>query len=361
MPKKSSTSSRLTVFLVVTVLLVGLGLFFVFESSTAESFTLRGHPYHFVNRQAMWLAVGLVGAIAAYLTPIAWFKKAAGLFYLGSLFLLSLVFVPGLGLELNGARRWIDLGFVPFQPIELAKLALIIFFAKWMSRHQRLGPFVFLTGLPSLILLLQPDMGSLLILLVISLGLYFLAGGGVKKLLPVGIIGFLLLVLAVVASPYRLKRLKTYLNPDIDPLGSSFHIKQITLALGNGGWLGQGLGNSKQKYAYIPEASSDSIFAIVGEEVGFVGSSLILILFASYFYLGYQIAQSQDSGSFEQLTAWGILIWLAAQTMLNLAAVVALVPLTGLPLPFFSYGGTSLVMALVGTGLLVKLARVSKN
>lgn len=355
MPKKSVKAYRTPLF-ILTFLLCALGLFFVFEASTAESFSTYDHPYHFVQRQAIWLGVGLGGLIVASFVPIKIWQKFSSILYITSLVLLTLVFIPGLGLELNGAKRWIDLGPVTFQPIEFAKLALIIFFSSWMSQHQRLGPFIFLTILPSTLLLLQPDMGSLLILIMISFSLFFLAGGSLGKILPFGIGAVFLLVAAILSSPYRLKRIKTYLNPDLDPLGDSFHIKQITIALGNGGWFGQGLGNSKQKYAYIPEASSDSVFAIVAEEVGFLGSSLIITLFAAYFYSAYRVATSQKNGSFRQLVAWGILIWISSQTLLNLSAVVALVPLTGLPLPFFSYGGTSLVMALVSTGILSKLS-----
>lgn len=355
MPKKKVKGYRTPLFILTAILCV-IGLFFVFEASTAESFSTYAHPYHFVQRQAIWLGIGLVGLIIASKLPIHFWQKLAPILYVVSLILLALVFIPGLGLELNGAKRWIDLGPVTFQPIELAKLALIIFFSSWIGQHQRLGPFLFLTLLPSVLLLLQPDMGSLLILLTISFSLFYLAGGSLKKLLPFGAGVIVLLLVAVVSSPYRLKRIKTYLNPDSDPLGNSFHIKQITIALGNGGWLGQGLGNSKQKYAYIPEASSDSVFAIVAEEVGFTGSTIILGLIATYFYLVFKIAESQKSNSFEKFVAWGILIWLSGQTLLNLAAVVALVPLTGLPLPFFSYGGTSLVMALVSTGILLKLS-----
>lgn len=355
MPKKSAKRIRATL-LILTATLCGLGLFFVFEASTAESFSAYGHPYYFVKRQAMWLGIGLIGLLLSSKLPIKLWQKTSPVLYFSSLILLTLVFIPGLGLELNGAMRWIDLGPITFQPIEFAKLALISFFSSWMSQHQRLAPFIFLTAIPSLLLLLQPDMGSLLILVSICFSLFYLAGGSVKKLLPFGVGALVLLALAVVSSPYRLKRMRTYLNPNSDPLGDSFHIKQITIALGNGGWLGQGLGNSKQKHAYIPEASSDSVFAIVAEEIGFIGSSVILVLFGVYFYTAFKIAKLQKDGSFEQLIAWGILIWLGAQTLLNLAAIVALVPLTGLPLPFFSYGGTSLVMTMVGTGILLNLS-----
>jgi cell division protein FtsW len=195
---------------------------------------------------------------------------------------------------------------------------------------------------------------------MIASGMFFIAGGNLKQILPVAVFTVLALTLAIITSPYRLKRIKTFFNPEIDPLGASFQVRQITLALGSGGWFGQGLGNSQQKYAYIPEASSDSIFAIVAEEIGFVGSLIILGLYAIYFYSIFQISQHLPEGSFAQLFSTGLLLWIAGQTLLNLAAIVVLVPLTGLPLPFFSYGGSSLVSMLLANGILVKSWRSQK-
>ncbi|MEA2056264.1 MAG: putative peptidoglycan glycosyltransferase FtsW [Patescibacteria group bacterium] len=356
MAKNDSRSTRLSLT-IISIVMTLIGLFFVFEASTAESYATYGHQYYFVQKQAIWMVAGIVAMIAAAKMPIKFWKKIASLLYLFSLFFLLAVFIPGIGLELNGARRWVNLGPVNFQPVEMAKLSLCLFFSAWMVKHQRLLPFIFLTGLPSLILLLQPDVGSLLILIAIAAGLFFVAGGDLKKVLPVAGLGILALTLAVVTSSYRMKRVKTFFDPSSDPLGASFHIKQITLALGSGGLLGQGLGNSRQKYAYIPEASSDSIFAIVAEEVGFVGSGVILLMFAIYFYLIYRLARQQKTGSFGQLCLYGLLIWLAGQTLLNLGAVVALVPMTGLPLPFFSYGGSSLVMVLLANGIILSAAK----
>jgi len=197
----------------------------------------------------------------------------------------------------------------------------------------------------------------LLILLWIVFGMFYLAGGNLRFLTIIGSLGLGLLVVAILLSPYRLQRLTTYLDPSKDPLGSSFHIRQITLALGHGGWFGVGIGNSQQKHAYIPEASSDSIFAIVAEEVGFIGGSIILLILFFYAYLIYRLALSFPDKSFAQMFVFGVFLWLGGQTLLNIAAVVALVPLTGLPLPFFSYGGTSLLMILTTIGILLSAAR----
>jgi cell division protein FtsW len=342
-------------FLVITISL--LGLLFVFEASTAESYQLFSHPYHFLQSQSQWLGIGLLGMAATAFFPPKFWKKISPILYVISLISLIMVFIPGIGVKLNGASRWFSLGgLVLVQPIEIVKLSIILFFASWMSKHQKLIPFLFLTLLPVGLLLLQPDLGSTLIILSIAWGMFFIAGGKLKYLGSLLLFGLLAIGLLVLGSSYRRQRLMTFLNPELDPLGSSFHIRQITLALGRGGWFGQGLGQSAQKYKYIPEASSDSIMSIVGEEVGFLGFSFILGLYLILFLLIYKSAKQQKQNSFAQLTIVGILIWISSQTILNLAAIVALVPLTGIPLPFFSYGGSSLVMVLCATGIVIRLS-----
>ena len=353
----ASSSWRL---LAVAVGLSVIGLIFVFEASGAESYNIFGEPYHFVKLQSLRLVMGLVGLIVVRFVPIKLWQKTSSLLYLLGVGLLLLVFVPGLGSELNGARRWLMLGALQFQPVELTKFAIIIFFSAWMSKHQRLLPFLFLTGLPAGLLLLQPDFGSMLVVISIAFGVYYMAGGSLGKILLLAMSTGLVLALMVIASPYRLERLNTFLSPESDPLGSSFHIRQITIALGRGSWFGQGIGQSKQKYSYIPEASSDSIFAIVAEEIGFAGSLVLATIFFYYLHLGLKIAATNKPGTFPYLLASGVVIWIAAQTLLNLAAVVALVPLTGIPLPFFSYGGTSLITILIATGLLLACEKKSK-
>lgn len=347
--------------LLLAIILTLIGTIFVFESSVAEAFNQFNNPYHFVTQQLKWFAVGSVCMLLAYLIPPKLWLKTAPLLYILSLLSLLLVFIPGLGVKVNGAYRWINLGPARIQPVEFLKFGMSVFFASWMSKHQRLLPFMFLTVVPVILLLLQPDLGSSLIIITIAFGIFFLAGGNVFHMLGLGSIGLVGIILLILTQPYRLKRLTTFINPESDPLGASFHIRQITIALGNGAWLGQGIGKSKQKYSYIPEASSDSIFAIVAEEIGFVGSMFIFGLLLLFTYLGYKIMIQQKEKSFEHLLAGGILVWFSVQIALNLAAVTALVPLTGLPLPFFSYGGSSLVMILFATGILAAIGRTTKK
>lgn len=334
-----------------------VGLFFVFEASSAESYRLVGHQYFFLRQQSLSLGIGVVVAVIASFFPISFWKKITPWMFLGGLLLLLLVFIPGLGVELNGAHRWISLQGRVFQPVEFFKLALILFSALWMSKNPKLQTFLLVTGFFSLMVILQPDMGSLLILLWISFGMFFVAGGRLLLLLGTGIAGIALLLILAVSSPYRMERLTTYLHPGSDPLGSGFHVRQITLALAHGGWFGAGIGNSQQKYDYIPEASSDSIFAIVAEEIGFIGALVILGIFLGYLTTLYKIASKLPERSFEQLVVLGIFLWMGGQALLNLSAVVVLVPLTGLPLPFFSSGGTSLIMTLLATGVAARIYR----
>ena len=344
--------SLLSAFILLALTLALIGLLFVFEASVAESFAAFGEPYHFVRLQSLRLLIGLAAFFVLSFLPHNLWRKLSPLLFFGGLALLLAIFIPGLGQAHNGARRWLQLGPVFFQPVELFKLGLVSFYAHWLTKHQRLAPFLFLTGLISFLLLLQPDLGSLLVILSISFSMFFLSGAKIWHFLTLTLAAIIILGLLIISSPYRWQRVMTFVNPELDPLGSSFHIRQITLALGSGSWLGQGIGKSRQRFSYVPEASTDSIFAIIAEEVGFLGSLGVISLFALYFYLGFKLINRQKN-QYSYLLECGLLIWIASQTLLNLAAVVALVPLTGLPLPFFSYGGTSLIMILAANGIIV--------
>jgi len=361
MPENKEILSPAKILYLLAIVISLIGLFFVFEASVAEAFQQFGNQYYFVTQQSLWLVVGVILMTIASFLPVKLWKFLSTYIYIGSVLMLILVFIPGIGKQINGASRWFELAGFTFQPVEAVKLGVVFFYAKWMSQHQKIIPFLFLTGIPILLIMLQPDLGSTLILVSIAFGMFFLAGGEIKKFSLMSLLGILAIFLLILVQPYRLRRLTTFLNPESDPLGASFHIRQITLALGNGGLLGQGIGKSRQKYSYIPEASTDSIFAIVAEEIGFVGSLGIIGLYFLFFLTGFQVLKNQPKKSFEYLLAAGILIWISSQVLLNLSAVVALVPLTGLPLPLFSYGGSALVMVLLAIGILISLGKNSKD
>ena len=355
--KPNLNLSRRLFFLVL--ILSSIGLAVVFEASGAEALAKFGNSFYFIRQQLQWVLIGLVTLIITSFIPSKIWKVFAPIFYASGIILLIAVLIPNFGVEVKGAARWLDLGFIRFQPVEVMKMGVVAFFASWMTKHQRLGPFLTFMLIPVVLLMLQPDLGSTLIIVGISLGMFVAAGGEMTKIWLLLAAGILAICLLIIFSPYRRDRIKTFLDPSSDPLGSSYHIRQITIALGNGFWFGQGIGQSRQKYQYIPEVSTDSIFAIVAEETGFVGSVALIALLLYFTHTCFTVAQTLPSHSFEQLFATGLVIWIAGQIVLNLAAVVALVPLTGVPLPFISRGGTSLVTIMGATGILISLARRS--
>jgi cell division protein FtsW len=347
-------------FVVLTFLLLTIGSVFVLEASVAESFTTFGDQYFLFKRHLVGVGIGLLAySVGLAVPPKLWVRFGAGLYIFG-LILLIAVFIPGIGSELNGASRWIRVAGFGFQSVEFFKFGLITFYAQWMSQHQKLRVFLASLALPILLIMLQPDLGSLLLVISIACSIFFVAGGNIKQLGLLAAVGIPLVLLAIIASPYRRDRLLTFLNPEADPLGTSFHIRQITIALGRGGLFGQGLGNSTQKFAYIPEASTDSIFAIIAEELGYLGSTALILLLFGYMLLGYQVIKNtEDSGV--RLLGLGLLTWLGVQMLLNLSSVVGLVPLTGVPLPFFSYGRSAVIMVLLAAGIITRIGKASSR
>lgn len=340
-------------FLLIVLVLVLVGLLFVFDSSGPESIMMYDSPYALTLQHLLGVGVGFLALLAGVLTPPKLLLKSSPVLYVLGLVLLGLVFAPVIGLSLNGAHRWLLIGGVTFQPVEFMKFALVVFLSGWLVRHQSLPALLLTLAAPMALLLLQPDLGSLLVVLAIAVSLYLIAGGPLKQIGLIAAAAIPLLVIMILIAPYRLQRLTTFLDPERDPLGAGFQVRQITLALGRGGLLGQGLGNSSQKFSYVPEASTDSIAAIIGEETGFIGLIAVMALYAGLLAAGYSLLQPV-TGAY-RLLGLGILSWIAVQALLNLSAVAALVPLTGVPLPFISYGRSSLVMLLYAVGVLVRL------
>jgi len=343
----------------VTVLSL-FGILMVYDSSVAIAIRDFGNQYYYLRDQIKWLGVGFAALIGFSLVEYRrWYKIALPMLFVTLLLLLA-VFLPGIGISALGAHRWINFGFFVLQPAELAKLVLIIYLAAWFSRpeRERLLAFALLVAMVVGLVLLEPDLGTSIILIAIALMLYFCAGAPVIHfafILPMLIVG--VLGLAII-SPYRAARLTTFLHPEIDPQGASYHIHQALLGLGSGGWFGVGVGQSRQKYEYLPEANTDSIFAIIGEETGFVGSIAVLLMFVFASWRGFRIAKRASDG-FGRLLAIGITVWFSVQTIINLSAMVALMPLTGVPLPFISYGGSSLIIMLAGVGILLNISKTA--
>ena len=345
--------------LLLTVLgLLIFGVVMVFNASLVDAIKNHGDKFFYIRRQTIWMVLGLTACYFFSNLPYKLLERFAKPIMISTFILLVAVLIPGISQEVLGARRWIGFGSFVVQPAEIAKFALVIYLASILPKLRHPGPFigVFL-GLAGLVML-EPDLGTTIVISSIALLMYFASGGPLIHFLiglPVVAVTGLILILS---SDYRRERLLTFFNPTADPLGSSYHIRQVLIALGSGGLFGVGLGQSRQKYLFLPEPATDSIFAIIGEELGFIGAVVLIGAFLFLVWRGYLIAlNTQDT--FGKLLAIGITSWLGCQVFLNLAAMVALVPLTGIPLPFVSYGGSALVVTLAAVGTLLNISRSS--
>lgn len=294
-------------------------------------------------------------------------QKLAWPFYIFVIFLLCLVFIPGIGLEINNARSWVDLGVINFQPSEFVKVAFIILLAFLLSNKNinladwkhGLLPILAIISPAFFLVLMQPDIGTLSILALILFFMLYLAKVPKIFLFILALLGIIAFSVMILIAPYRLERLNTFLHPELDPQGIGYHVNQSFLAIGSGGFWGLGLGHSRQKYQYLPEVSSDSIFAVVGEEAGFLGASALIFLFFVISHRGLKIAKSAPD-QFGRLLVGGVIIWIMGQAFLNIGAMVGLLPLTGVPLPFISHGGSALLAVLSGVGIVLSVSKQTK-
>ncbi len=338
--------------------LVAFGLLMVGNASVVDAARDFGDKWYYLKLQAGWAAMGLAGFWLASRVSYLKLQKLAMPLFLMTLLLLVCVLIPGFSDRILGARRWLNLGWFSFQPAELAKLTLAVYWAALLNTaRDAFWPFMGSLAAVASLVMLEPDLGTTSILVGMGLLLFFGSGAaGLKRLLvliPVLVVAAASLVML---SPYRRQRLLTYFDYTRDPLGASYHIRQVLLSLGSGGVWGVGLGQSRQKYEFLPEVTTDSIFAVVGEELGLVGTTAVLVTFLALFWTGLQIAKSAPD-RFGTNLALGLVGWIGLQALINMSAMVALIPLTGVPLPFISYGGSSLVIALLSTGILVNISR----
>jgi cell division protein FtsW len=361
--------SRLSVFtnngkkadfllLFVVFLLTVFGLIMVYDASIVEANEQFGDKFHYLKFQSVYFVIGWLGLILAGHLDYHLYKKVVRWLFLGNLIFLVLVLIPGIGLQIKGARRWIDFGITTFQPTETFKTILVLYLATWLEKKRELKQFFALVLFVLGLVILEPDLGTAIVLVASIFIIYYVSGAPVKKFALASVAAFLLGLILILTSPYRRQRLFTFLDPSTDTLGTSYHTKQIILSLGSGGITGLGIGQSKQKYQYLPEATTDSIFAIVGEELGFLGGLALILTFIVVIWKGFKIAQ-QAPDEYGRLIATGITAWISTQIFVNLASMVALVPLTGIPLPFLSYGGTTLVVTLTSIGVLLNISKQS--
>lgn len=340
--------------LLVTLGLTIFGLIMVYNASVFSAYRDFGDKYYFLKHQGIWAAGGLAAVFIFSKIDFHIWEKMAPLALVVSFILLGVVF-SHVGVTAYGAQRWIDLGFFTLQPAEITKLSYILYLAAFLSKKIRLLPFLVVTGLIVGIVILQRDLGTATIIALTGMTIYFIAGASLWQFALLTIGGFAGGLGLILTSSYRRSRLLSFLNSSQDQLGSSYHINQVLIALGSGGFFGVGLGQSRQKYGYIPEVTTDSIFSVVANELGFVGAAALILAFVFLIYRGSIIAKhSPDQFGF--LLAIGITSWLGFQIFINIGAMVALLPLTGVPLPLISYGGSSLLMVMSAIGILLNIS-----
>ncbi len=351
----TNTESQSRFIIGMVIGFIVFGVLMIYNVSVIESFAMFGSSNYFLLQQGQWAIISIVSLLIVSKIPTSFWLAIGPFVFIIALGLMIAVLVPGVAVSILGAKRWLSIGGFVLQPSEAMKFALVLYLATWLAKPRRFLSFLFLVVPIFGLVMLQPDLGSGLILLSISGGMYVVSGKPFKHILWMlggGFVGILLLILL---SPYRMNRLTTFLDPESDPLGKSYHIRQITIALGNGGLFGQGLGKSNQKYLYIPEATTDSVFAIIAEELGFFFCGIIII---GYIVLCTRMSahiQPVQGNTTYYLIGVGVICWFTSQVLVNLSSVVALIPLTGVPLPFLSYGGSSLLALCTAIGILIGL------
>jgi cell division protein FtsW len=354
-----------TLLLGLTLLLVGGG-FLVFVSASLGLLARDGASFSSVAfSQILFGIIG--GGIAMFIMSNIHYKhlrKYAFYIFITGILATLAVFIPGIGSSHGGATRWIEIGGFSLQPAELLKISFIIFTATWLSatrEHvtsfwQGTVPFAVIVGIVGIVLLLQPDTDTFLIMASAGTAMFLVAGGRWRDIIGMFLLGVLLIAIVATMRPYIKERLTTFLNPEADPLGSGYQIQQSLIAVGSGGVSGRGFGQSIQKFEYLPEPIGDSIFAVYAEEFGFIGGVLLILLFLSFTFRGYKIA-TQASDLFGTLLVVGTMTLLICQAFLNIAAMLGVAPLSGLPLPFISHGGTALLAALTMVGIVLNVSR----
>jgi cell division protein FtsW len=353
-----------SLLLTATLCLLAFGAVMVFSASSARSLLNHGGSgFHYLERTLIFGAIGLLVLRVASVRGVAAIRPLTPLILGTALFLLVAVLLPGVGQTVNGSQRWIGAGLFQFQPSEFAKLALILYGAYLLAREPKrartlggLGPYLMIVGLALLLIAMEPDLGTTIIASSAVCCVLFLGGVRPRTLAPVGIAVGVIAIGMISMNPYQEARLTGFLNPEGDPGGAGFQAKQATIAIGSGGLFGVGLGESVQKASYLPEAHTDMIAAVIGEELGLAGMFVLIGLFGMFGYAGFRAAH-RARDRFSKLLAAGLTSLVMAQAALNLFAVLGLAPLTGVPLPFVSYGGTSLVMTLAAAGLILNVAR----
>lgn len=350
--------------LAIVLLLTVFGLVMISSASVVVSYNNFGYNYYLSHQFFYGFLPGMLLLFLFQKIDYRILKKYAPALFAISIIFLLFVFIPGLGYETKGASRWVAVGGVNFQPSEIAKLAFILYLAAWLEKRKEhiksfsgfLAPFVCILAMMALLLIKQPDIGTLVIIVITALIMYFMAGTKLIHIVFLAFAGVAGIFALIKISSYRMDRLMIFLNPELDPLGVGYQINQALLAIGSGGIFGVGLGHSRQKFNYLPEPMGDSIFAVMGEELGIIGLAVVIALFLSFALRGFRIANKAND-DFGKFIAVGITSWIVFQSLVNMAAIISLIPLTGIPLPFISYGGSAMAISLAGVGILLSVSK----
>jgi len=346
------------------IALLGLGVVMVYSASAVSAYVNFNDSYYFLKRQIIWAILGLLAMVFTMNVDYHVWRKLSKPILLVTLALLVLVLVPGLGKVVNGARRWLGFGSLYLQPSEIAKLSMIMYASESLTNNQE-KITSFLRGLlPQLMTLLlvfglilkEPDLGTALAISGTIFVLLYVAGAKVSHLSAIGITGVAGIIAAIIVEPYRLRRLFAFSDPWADPLNTGYHIIQSLYAIGSGGLFGVGLGRSREKFLYLPEPHTDFIFAILGEELGLIGTVTVLVLFFLFAWRGLKVAISAPD-IYGSILAAGLTTMIIVQALMNIAVVTASMPITGIPLPFISFGGSALIFTLAGVGILLNISR----
>lgn len=351
-------------FLITLALLLIFGLFILSSASFVAGQRKFGDPQYYLREQLLKGAIiGIIGFFVFSRIPLEFLKKYSFVFLILSIGLTMMVFLPQIGLSHGGSTRWLNFSSFTFQPSELLKLSFLIYLASWFESRQRdlsgfnagLLPFLIITGIIALLLLMQPNFGTFAVIALSAAMVYFVAGGRIMHIVSISFIGLALFFVFVFLKPYGAERLQVFLNPQNDVSGASFQINQALASIGGGGVKGIGISQSLNS-AYLPESIGDSIFAVLAEKLGLLGVSVSLLLYVLFGVFSYKIAlRSVDS--FSKFLVAGITSWILIQSFVNITAISGIVPLTGMPLPFMSYGSSSLVMVMIGAGIIANISK----
>jgi len=336
------------------------GLLMVFNASSASALANFNDKFYFFNKQALFLILGIILFLFFCFFDYRKLKKIAFPFFMFNLLLLIIVLIPGFGREVYGGRRWLPIGSFGFQPAETIKLAMVIYLSSLLEKKKSMKSFLAVVGLVLLLVMLEPDLGTAGIITTTAFFLFFLAETPLKDVFAIILMGLATVPVLIFSSPYRRKRLIEFLSASLEKEKTSYHLKQVLIALGSGGFWGRGFGQSRQKFLFLPEAATDSIFAVIAEEFGFLGASFLIFIYIVMVVRGFNVSLSVGD-FFGKMLSFGIIFFIGIQAVINFSSMVSLIPLTGVPLPFISYGGSSLLVSLTGLGILYNVSSQSNK